>query len=274
MIKCIHRELIQNAANPARRIGYRFDRLNDVRMRTDHQIGPPAMAPGGQVALPAIRQRLVLVAPMQKQHHVRRPVAARAGDILPDTERIDPVHRITARDGQSVGPVSIIQQCHPKIPFPQPKRVAGRIGKRIGEYPGILQAGLHERIERRTDSGPAAVADMVVRRDGHVDTDPAHRPGQRAGRAKLRIPRIGFPAERGFQIGNYEVGRSEIIFQPRKTGGVVDSAVSSEGGLHLRKVLHQVSGKDQRQLSVILSRNGNARRDATAACTAQQKTSR
>lgn len=74
------------------RILDRFRRLHDMRMRSDHQIGAPAVESRRQLALTGAGQSLVLVSPMNEQRDMSGSVLPGQGDLAANSHRVDAVH--------------------------------------------------------------------------------------------------------------------------------------------------------------------------------------
>ena len=85
-----------------------------MRMRSDHQIGAPAVESRRQLALTGAGQSLVLVSPMNEQRDMSGSVLPGQGDLAANSHRVDAVHATPGRNGQAVRSVGIIEQRDPE----------------------------------------------------------------------------------------------------------------------------------------------------------------
>ena len=117
-----------------------------MRMRSDHQIGAPAVESRRQLALTGAGQSLVLVSPMDEQRDVGGSVLPGRGDLAADSRRVDAVHTTPGRNGQAVRPVGIIEQRDPERSLFEHQRMPLAWRNAIGKSARMKQSGRVERI--------------------------------------------------------------------------------------------------------------------------------
>ncbi len=259
-----------------RRIG--FVRLDDMGMMPDDNIGPVASEKPGQLPLRRIFMALILVPPMDADHHAVDAVATNRPQIRRHAQRIYAVDRRAFRDGQPIGAVGVVQQGETDPAANKMQRMIGRTVQAVRESSGVTDSAAVQFLDGRPDAHRIAVATMVVGQRGNVHPCVGQRIGQRHGRTEPRIARVVRGAGKGgFQVDHRQIGRPEPGPHSLKSFRIVEARFPP-GRRDLRQMLHDVAREEQpdrhRTLRFRLRVRGRRRNEIAARQPKQQEIAR
>ena len=124
--------------------------------------------------------------------------------------------------------------------------MVGTVPQRVDERSRVAQTRIVERGERRADTPRAAVATMVVGRDGYVDTRPAQGTGQRRRGTETGITRMGSGGGEGsFEIDHDQIGRIEAGLHEAELSEEIVRSVGPPCRGQLRQMGHHVAREEQ-----------------------------
>ena len=117
----------------------------------------------------------------------------------------------------------------------------------IEKYAGVRHAQRIEYFDRADDAPLVAVQAVVVGRYQQVETGLPDSPGKGRRCGKTRITRIRRCSDRGFEVGDGQVGRPNLRGDVAKTLRVIVLRAVPLRRDQLRLVLHDVAGKEHAQ---------------------------
>ena len=130
-----------------RRIG--FVRLDDMGMMPHDNIGPVASEKPGQLPLRRIFMALILVPPMDADHHAVDAVATNRTQIRRHAQRIYAINRRAFRDGQPIGAVGVVQQGETDPAANKMQRMIGRTVQAVRESSGVTDSAAVQFLDGR-----------------------------------------------------------------------------------------------------------------------------
>jgi len=215
-------------------------------MTADDQIRTVPSQEPCQHPLFAVRPAFVLVAPMHEGDNAIDRTAVDGRQIAGDDRRIDSVDRRARRHWQTVGAIGIVEQREADAVRREPQRMVGTVPQRVDERSRVAQTRIVERGERRADTPRAAVATMVVGRDGYVDTRPAQGSSQRRRGTETGITRMGSGGGEGsFEIDHDQIGSIEAGLHEAELSEEIVRSVRPPCRGQLRQMGHHVAREEQ-----------------------------